>query len=284
MTCLTRVLANSIGLFMLVFGTGALAREENAPDLVAGIGKEGFVYHAVKDPTTPGTYRCRYVFDEKHQSPAEQARIKGMALRRGVTFVGAAGYEYVSWQDTPTPITLKTTWRSYSGFEYIMTGWKTAQVGGAQRVLPLADALAILNRQADPAATAALDPSVPPPRFGWPVRGPIVDKFGETLNGRVLRSILIRSDEGTIVKAAEAGTVDQAGDYVVEIVHAGGYRTSYLYAKGALVKKGDRVVAGQPITTVAKAGTHPDVAGAVLGFGVFRNYEPIDPISVLPPQ
>jgi murein DD-endopeptidase MepM/ murein hydrolase activator NlpD len=208
-----------------------------------------------------------------------------MALRLGVASVGAAGYGYVSWQGTPTPITLKTTWRSYPGFEYIMTGWKAPQVGGAQRVLPLADALVILNKQADPATAAAtLDPSMPPPRFGWPVQGPIAVKFGETLNGKVLRGILIRSDGGTIVKAAEAGTVELAGDYVVEIVHAGGYRSSYLYIKGPLVKKGDRVAAGQPIAAVGKAGTHPTISGAVLGFAVLRNHEPVDPLSVLPPQ
>ena len=64
----------------------------------------------------------------------------------------------------------------------------------------------------------------------------------------------------------------------------GGYRSSYLYTKGPLVKKGDRVAAGQPIAAVGKAGTDPSVAGAVLGFGVFRNHEPVDPISLLPPQ
>jgi murein DD-endopeptidase MepM/ murein hydrolase activator NlpD len=285
MACSTRALASLIGLLLLVLAMGAQARDESAPDLAAGIRSQGFAYHSVKDPTAPGTYRIRYVFDEKHRSPDEQARIRGLALRLGVVDASAGGYEYVSWQDKPTSITLRTRLRSYPGFEYIMTGWKTAQAGGAQRVLALADAIVAINKQADPAsASVALDPSVPPPRFAWPVQGPIAVRFGEMLNGRTVRSILIQSNEGTPVKAAEAGTVDLAGDSMVSIVHADGYRTLYLYTKSALVKKGDSVAAGQPIAAVGKAGTHPTVSGAVLGFGVLRNHEAINPMSVRPPQ
>lgn len=90
---------------------------------------------------------------------------------------------------------------------------------------------------------------------------------------------------GTKVLAAQSGTViysDWFGGYgkAVMIDHGGGYVTLYAHNSKLLVKFGDRVERGQPITKVGSTGVS---TGNHLHFEVRENGKYVDPIKWAPP-
>ena len=93
--------------------------------------------------------------------------------------------------------------------------------------------------------------------------------------------------KGTPVLAAESGVVTFAGQsailggLMVYIQHSGGLETRYMHlATGSiLVKKGQRVSAGQRIGTVGSTGITQSAAH--LHFEVLQNGVKVDPESVL---
>ncbi|MEK0085231.1 peptidoglycan DD-metalloendopeptidase family protein [Benzoatithermus flavus] len=128
----------------------------------------------------------------------------------------------------------------------------------------------------------------PPPLSGdgflWPVRGEIVNAFGEKPNGARNNGIDIKAPPGTPVLAAENGVVVYAGDEIpgygnmLLISHAQGFVTAYAHNKELLVRVGDVVTRGERIATVGATG---GVAAPQLHFELREGKKPIDPVAHL---
>jgi lipoprotein NlpD len=92
-------------------------------------------------------------------------------------------------------------------------------------------------------------------RFSWPVRGPVITRFGIQPSGMKYNGIKIAAKEGSTVSAAAAGTVIYAsyvkgyGDTVI-VKHDENYTTVYAYLKGSVARKDDRVKKGEKIASV----------------------------------
>ena len=92
-------------------------------------------------------------------------------------------------------------------------------------------------------------------RFSWPVRGPVITRFGIQPSGMKYNGIKIAAKEGAPVSAAAAGTVIYAsyvkgyGDTVI-VKHDENYTTVYAYLKGSVARKDDRVKKGEKIAAV----------------------------------
>lgn len=117
------------------------------------------------------------------------------------------------------------------------------------------------------------------PDFRWPVRGRVIQAFGQTNQG-----INISVPEGTEIKAAESGVVAYAGSELkslgnlVLIRHSDGFVTAYAHAKDLNVKKGDSIKRGQVIATAGQTGnvTSPQVL-----FELRKGATPVDPREYL---
>jgi murein DD-endopeptidase MepM/ murein hydrolase activator NlpD len=117
------------------------------------------------------------------------------------------------------------------------------------------------------------------PEFRWPVKGRVIQDFGQNSDG-----INISVPEGTEVKAAEDGVVAYAGNELkgygnlILIRHPNGYVTAYGHAKDLEVKKGDAVKRGQ---TIATAGQTGNVTSPQLLFEVRKGAAPVNPRQYL---
>lgn len=118
----------------------------------------------------------------------------------------------------------------------------------------------------------------------WPVRGKVTSGFGRRGNSQH-DGIDIAAPEGTPVRAAAAGTVVYAdrrlsgyGNLII-IRHAGDLFTAYAHNQRNLVRKGDRVRAGEIIARVGRTGR---ATGPHLHFEVRRGPVPVDPLAYLP--
>jgi len=94
----------------------------------------------------------------------------------------------------------------------------------------------------------------------WPVRGSVLHRFGEQLQGELRwKGIVISAREGSEVKAIADGRVllaDWLQGYglVVVIEHGKGDMSLYGYNQSALVNVGDQVKSGQAIALVGTSG------------------------------
>ncbi|MDQ0463814.1 murein DD-endopeptidase MepM/ murein hydrolase activator NlpD [Caulobacter ginsengisoli] len=129
--------------------------------------------------------------------------------------------------------------------------------------------------------------------FTWPLQGNVIQGFGPGPDGKISDGLNIAAPEGTMVRAAAAGTVVYAGsDYkvlgITVLIHHddGSWLTSYSYLSRKSVQTGDRVAQGQPIGVVgAPAGTtQTQVHFVVLYTPVFGRdkAKPRDPMLVMP--
>jgi lipoprotein NlpD len=132
--------------------------------------------------------------------------------------------------------------------------------------------------KADPGKTqVAMKPPAPPPpkkpeppprveehqgqikvdkgRFVWPLRGPVITRFGIQPSGMKYNGIKIAAKEGAPVSAAAAGTIIYAsyvkgyGETVI-VKHDENYTTVYAYLKGSVAKRDERVKKGEKIASV----------------------------------
>ena len=146
---------------------------------------------------------------------------------------------------------------------------------------------------------ARATPAPPPPRargvlvdggsrshypLRWPIDGEITSRFGHR-SGRPHDGIDIGAPKGTQVHAAADGDVlfsDEHGGYgnLVVLRHSGGLITVYAHHEINLVRKGQRVLAGQAI---ARVGTTGRATGPHLHFEVRRGTRPENPLHFLPP-
>jgi murein DD-endopeptidase MepM/ murein hydrolase activator NlpD len=131
-------------------------------------------------------------------------------------------------------------------------------------------------------ATAALAGN-----WSWPVVGPVIRAFDPPSSpyGAGHRGIDIAAIPGSIVRSPAAGTVVFAGsigmDLFVSIDHGGGLRTTYSWVSKVLVRKGESVLAGQPVALSGYG--HPGSATPSLHFGVTLNGMYVDPLDYLLP-
>ncbi len=121
-------------------------------------------------------------------------------------------------------------------------------------------------------------------RFMWPVKGPIMKKFG--LNrGRKHAGIDISAPRGTSIKAAESGKVIYSGNEIkgygniVIIKHGPIFTSVYAHNNVNLVREGDSVMKGQIIARVGETGR---ATGSHLHFELRNHNKPFDPLLVLP--
>ncbi len=96
--------------------------------------------------------------------------------------------------------------------------------------------------------------------FAWPVKGQVISKFGPIAKGRNNDGINIKAPKGTVVKAADAGTIAYAGNELkgfgnlILIKHNDGWVTAYAHNDTLKVRKGQKVSKGTPIATVGTTG------------------------------
>jgi murein DD-endopeptidase MepM/ murein hydrolase activator NlpD len=158
--------------------------------------------------------------------------------------------------------------------------------------------------EAKPPPPAAIEPAAgPPPRqvaalppppapspsrgrnFLWPVHGRVIAGYGPGDGGTQNDGINIAAPPGTVVLAAESGTVVYAGNELrgygnlVLVKHAGGWMTAYAHNSKLLVKRGQKVKRGQPIARVGKSGA---VREPQLHFEIRRGSKALDPAEYLP--
>lgn len=125
-------------------------------------------------------------------------------------------------------------------------------------------------------------------QFMWPVQGVITSPFGWRTHPIFGRQILhsgidIGVDEGTVVHAADSGTVVYSGwisgyGYAVIIDHGNGLSTLYGHNSGLIVSEGQSVSKGEPI---AYAGSTGNSTGPHVHFEVRQNGDPVDPLGYL---
>jgi murein DD-endopeptidase MepM/ murein hydrolase activator NlpD len=120
--------------------------------------------------------------------------------------------------------------------------------------------------------------------FMWPVRGPVIARFGVKASGQRNDGINIAAEANSPVKAADAGEVIYAGNELrsygnlLLIRHASGYITAYAHNQTLLVARSDKVSRGQKIATVGSTG---GVSKPQLHFEVRRGGKPVDPAPYL---
>lgn len=157
------------------------------------------------------------------------------------------------------------------------------RVRAGDRVVLPAMARAIEVAQPAPNPT----PSAPQPagsgRFGWPLRGDVVARFGPQPSGARLDGVEIAGREGAEITAAAEGDVVYAGSdlpaygTLVLVRHADNYVTAYGHARRALVREGQHVRAGEAI---AELGTRTDGRPRLL-FQVRQGSEAVDPAPLM---
>lgn len=125
-------------------------------------------------------------------------------------------------------------------------------------------------------------------QFVWPVNGRVSSPFGYRIHPifhvrKMHTGIDLSAGMGTPIKAADSGTVIQAGwrggyGKCVVISHGNGVATLYAHQSVLLVSVGDTVKRGQVIGKVGSTGFS---TGAHLHFEVRVNGSPVDPMGYL---
>ena len=122
--------------------------------------------------------------------------------------------------------------------------------------------------------------------FPWPVRGRVLAGYGTAASGTRNDGINIAAPKGTPVEAVEGGVVAYAGNELrgygnlVLVKHPNGFITAYAHCEELLVKKGDKVSAGQ---VIAKVGATGGVSEPQLHFELRRGKTAVDPREFLTP-
>ena len=118
--------------------------------------------------------------------------------------------------------------------------------------------------------------------FGWPLRGKILNYFGERTGAVTSRGVGISGQEGQTVFAARRGKVvfaDYLAGYAYTVIldHADGFFSVYSHNEKLLVKLGDLVAKGQGIAQLGKQGKL-----AFLHFEIRKQGRADNPLYYLP--
>jgi septal ring factor EnvC (AmiA/AmiB activator) len=118
-------------------------------------------------------------------------------------------------------------------------------------------------------------------KLPWPVKGKMVQSFGEKMKGGVtLEGIVIESQEGDDVRAVHSGEVifaDWLRGYGLMLIvdHGDGYMTLYGYNQSLLKAVGDRVEPGE---IVSLAGVSGGRRNAAVYFAIRKGASPVNPM------
>jgi lipoprotein NlpD len=131
------------------------------------------------------------------------------------------------------------------------------------------------------AAPLAEPPPSAPPRWQWPTDGAVLGSVTQPTGGVGLK---LGGEAGAEVRAAAAGRVVYVGSglraygLLVIVKHDESWLSAYGYNQESLVREGDTVHEGQPITRLGMgpAGT------PTLYFEIRRQGKPVDPLAYLP--
>lgn len=121
----------------------------------------------------------------------------------------------------------------------------------------------------------------------WPVSGPVIRAFDppDSPYGTGHRGIDIAAPVGSAVVAPADGVVSFAGPVggrlFLTIDHGNGLQSTYSWLSQLLVRKGDRVLRGQPVATTGSG--HPDAPVPHLHLGVKLDGTYVDPMVYLGP-
>ncbi|MBK6415125.1 M23 family metallopeptidase [Sphingopyxis sp.] len=138
-----------------------------------------------------------------------------------------------------------------------------------------------------PVTTALAAPAAFTGRFAWPLKGPILARFGALAPGKVSDGINIAAAAGTPIRATAAGVVAYAGDQIgvygglILINHGGGWVSAYGHAARIDVQRGQAVRTGD---VIGRAGATGQVQTSQLHFQLRKNRLPVDPMKQLPPR
>jgi lipoprotein NlpD len=157
---------------------------------------------------------------------------------------------------------------------------------GARLIVPAAMAPVDSTRRDEARTYASRDPrgrASGTLDFGWPVKGPILSRFGMR-HGERHEGIDIRAAKGTPVHAAESGRVIHAdaslagyGKMIV-IKHAGRLYSVYAHNSKLLVRVGEFVEKGE---VIAEAGSTGNATTPHLHFEIRHDNTPRDPLEFL---
>lgn len=147
-------------------------------------------------------------------------------------------------------------------------------------------ALVEVSPETDPAplppTTRVAEPASFSGAFGWPVTGPIRNRFGPAGEGQINHGIDIAVAQRTPVKAAGDGVIAFVGDgvtgysSVILIRHGNGWISAYGRTGQATVTRGQGVKRGQ---VIGYSGTG---AAPLIHFELRKNRIPVDPVKHLP--
>ena len=136
----------------------------------------------------------------------------------------------------------------------------------------------------EPARRGITRESSPPDgtvRFGWPVEGKLVGRFGRGGSGRVNQGVDIDAARGAAVSAVADGVVAYVGNGVpgygglIRIRHAGGWISAYGRVARTVIAKDARVAKGEMIGRTGDDALH---------FELRRGRPPVDPMRYLAPR
>lgn len=136
-----------------------------------------------------------------------------------------------------------------------------------------------------PTTSAGANPAppsddAPPDLWSWPLRGPLLARFGEDAN----KGIDIAGQRGRLVQAAATGRVVYAGSglrgygKLIIIRHGKTLLTAYAHNARLLVTEGDNVIRGQAVGEVGDT----DADRVKLHFEIRELGKPVDPLNFLP--
>ena len=135
-----------------------------------------------------------------------------------------------------------------------------------------------------PSQSATFSASGLKPGLRWPVKGEVIARFGtDRPEGGIWRGVLLRSPEGTPVRAVSGGTVVYAnwlrgfGNLLI-VDHGQQYLSVYAYNQSLLKQVGDSVKPGE---TVALAGNSGGQLDSALYFEVRHRGAAVDPMQYL---
>jgi murein DD-endopeptidase MepM/ murein hydrolase activator NlpD len=166
------------------------------------------------------------------------------------------------------------------GIDDLITGSEPAVAENAPVAPPPSGA-----PQPVPPGMAVVEPRRLSGRFDWPLKGPLLRRFGPLGNGRVSEGINIAVPPGTPIHAAADGVVAYTGDEIavygglILIKHGGGWITAYGHAEDILVARGQSVKRGQ---IIGRAGETGSVDRPQLHFEIRDKRKPVDPMKYLP--
>ncbi|MET0307507.1 MAG: M23 family metallopeptidase [Sphingomonas sp.] len=162
----------------------------------------------------------------------------------------------------------------------LLTGSQPALARAEKPAKPSASPKRVL-----PPTTAVAPPAHLVGQFAWPVRGPVVRRFGPGASGERNDGIKIAVPASTPILAAADGVVAYVGNDVpalgglVILTHGNGWTTVYGYASRLLVQRGQSVKKGQKIALSGSTGfaDRPE-----LHFEIRKGRTPVDPVQRLP--